>query len=55
MQTNEFVAVKLERRNAPDPQLMVEWTLYQLLGSAHEEPAEGFPKVFYYGAVDIGN
>jgi len=54
MQTNEFVAIKLERRNAPDPQLLVEWTLYQLLGSNQEQAVEGFPKVYYYGAVDIG-
>jgi len=54
MATNEFVAIKLERRNAPDPQLMVEWTLYQLLGCSQAEIVEGFPRVFYYGAVDIG-
>lgn len=54
MNTHEFVAIKLERRNAPDPQLMVEWTLYQLLGSSGETAVDGFPRVFYYGPVDIG-
>lgn len=54
MGTNEFVAVKLEKRNSPDPQLMIEWSLYQVLGSHQEDAAEGFPRVFYYGPIEIG-
>lgn len=54
MTSNEYVAIKLERRNAPDPQLMMEWTLYQLLGCSQENAVAGFPRVFYFGPIDIG-
>jgi len=52
--TGEFVAIKLEKRNSPDPQLPTEWTIYQMLCCTQGDGVVGFPRAFYHGALEIG-
>lgn len=42
--TDQEVAIKLELKNHPAPQLILEFRFYKIIGLA-----EGIPKIFYFG------